>query len=887
MADSVVIKITGDDSDFRSKMSNLGSIAKKGAAAVGAVFGATAIASVKAYAEYEQLVGGVETLFKSSSSIVLDYANNAFKTAGMSANEYMDTVTGFSASLLQSLGGDTDKAAKKADLAITDMADNANKMGTSMESIQYAYQGFAKQNYTMLDNLKLGYGGTKEEMQRLLEDAEKISGIKYDISSYADVVDAIHVVQTEMGITGTTAKEAGDTIQGSMKAAKSAFENFLTGMADEDADMGKLVDNLVNTVITALKNIVPRIVETIPRLIEGFGKVFDELVGYLPESIQKVIEVFKKIIPVIGVAVAAMYAWKAGLMISGVISAVSKSISIMSGIMTMYANGAKISTVMTTGFTTAQKVMGTVVALATGKIKLAEVAQWAWNAAMSANPIGLIIIAIVALVAIIVVLWNKCEWFRDLVTTAFEWISSKFAAMWEKIKSIWDTIYPYLVAFWEAVKPTIIAALDAIIALFSAAWAAIKFVWDLVQPYFQALWDGIVLVFSVAIEVFSTIFSKSFAAIKFIWDLVAPYFQAIWRTIEMIFSVVAAVLGGDFGGAVTAIKSWWNDMTGYFSRIWEGIKSVFSGVVDFFRNLFSDAYDTVKEFFTVENFKKIFEESICGGLENAKTAITNKAGEVWTSIKKAFSKVIDLVFGGVSYNDSGGVGGGTAGIGGLAAKGNGINFYKLAGMSGPNVHKSRKAADYPAPRNTPIPSLQTGTITGVQVLSTKDKDPKGSYGRNVTITSGGKKYVYAHMNKFATRARVGQRVARGQVIGYVGASGNTKGKTGLHLHYGIRGFKLGGFPSMGEIFQANEDGIEMMGRMGKKNVIANNMQIIEGIKQGLFSGMANYARAKGASVGKVTNITQEMHFHKENESPSDIKRAARKGVKLGLAGGKL
>ena len=183
--------------------------------AVGVGVASTAViamgkSAISAYADYEQLVGGVETLFKDSASTVIENASKAYTTAGMSANEYMSTVTSFSASLLQSLGNDTVKASEKADMAITDMSDNANKMGTSMEMIQNAYQGFAKQNYTMLDNLKLGYGGTKEEMQRLLADAEKISGIKYDISSYADMVDAIHVIQTEMGITGTTAKEASE-----------------------------------------------------------------------------------------------------------------------------------------------------------------------------------------------------------------------------------------------------------------------------------------------------------------------------------------------------------------------------------------------------------------------------------------------------------------------------------------------------------------------------------------------------------------------------------------------------------------------------------------------------------------------------------------------------
>lgn len=265
----------------------LATAAKVGAAALAAAAtGVAALtkASIDQYAEYEQLVGGVDTLFKTASDKVQEYAANAYKTAGMSANEYMDTVTSFSASLLQSLGGDTDKAAQKADQAITDMADNANKMGTGMEMIQNAYQGFAKQNYTMLDNLKLGYGGTKEEMERLLADAEKLSGQKFDVSSYADIVDAIHVVQTEMGISGltaegaakmveqglmteeeafnalgTTAKEAATTIQGSGGSAKAAWINLITGIADENADFKTLTSNFVDSLVAAGKNIIPRI----------------------------------------------------------------------------------------------------------------------------------------------------------------------------------------------------------------------------------------------------------------------------------------------------------------------------------------------------------------------------------------------------------------------------------------------------------------------------------------------------------------------------------------------------------------------------------------------------------------------------------------------------
>lgn len=280
---SVVIKIKGDDSPFQKVLGKIGSAVntavKASAAAVGAASAGVAAlgtACINAYADYEQLVGGVETLFKDSADTIQTYADNAYKTAGLSANEYMETVTSFSASLLQSLDGDTEKAAAAADLAITDMADNANKMGTAMESIQYAYQGFAKQNYTMLDNLKLGYGGTKEEMQRLLADAEKLSGVKYDLSSYADIVEAIHVIQTEIGITGTTAKEASTTIQGSVASMKAAWANLMVGMADDTQDFDLLLSNFIESIGTVADNLLPRI----GVVIEGMGKL---VAGLAPE----------------------------------------------------------------------------------------------------------------------------------------------------------------------------------------------------------------------------------------------------------------------------------------------------------------------------------------------------------------------------------------------------------------------------------------------------------------------------------------------------------------------------------------------------------------------------------------------------------------------------
>lgn len=277
-------------SNIAGKIGNgLKTAAKIGTAAVGAAaagIGALTKAAVDNYAEYEQLVGGVETLFKQSADVVQKYAANAYKTAGMSANEYMETVTSFSASLLQSLDGDTNAAAEKANLAITDMSDNANKMGTDMELIQNAYRGFAKSNYTMLDNLALGYGGTKEEMQRLLEDAEKISGIEYDISSYGDIVDAIHVVQTEMGITGTTAKEASTTISGSVSSMKSAWQNLVTGISDENANLEQLVGNFVDSAITAAGNIAPRI----EQVLSGIGMLGEKIAPVIAEGISSAVE---------------------------------------------------------------------------------------------------------------------------------------------------------------------------------------------------------------------------------------------------------------------------------------------------------------------------------------------------------------------------------------------------------------------------------------------------------------------------------------------------------------------------------------------------------------------------------------------------------------------
>ena len=294
-----------------SKISKFTSVAKGIGKGVLVATGAVATASIglikkvsSNYGALQQSIGGIETLFGESADKVIKNANNAFTTAGISANDYMQQVTSFSASLLQALGGDTEKACDSADMAIRDMADNANKMGTSMEMIQNAYQGFSKQNYTMLDNLKLGYGGTKTEMERLLKDAQKITGIKYDISNLNDVYQAIHVIQGELGITGTTAQEAGATIEGSFNSLGASWQNFLAGLGDPNADMKMLVDNLAKGINGAIKNITPIIenmVQALPTVVDSLlNAVMDmlpTLINTFTDLIQKVLDAIIQVLP--------------------------------------------------------------------------------------------------------------------------------------------------------------------------------------------------------------------------------------------------------------------------------------------------------------------------------------------------------------------------------------------------------------------------------------------------------------------------------------------------------------------------------------------------------------------------------------------------------------
>lgn len=401
--------------NFGEKLkSGLATAAKVTTAAAAAISAATAAlvkSSIDDFSNYEQLVGGVETLFKSSAGQVQAYAQSAFKTAGLSANEYMDTVTSFSASLLQGLSGDTAEAAKLADLAITDMADNANKMGTEMESIQYAYQGFAKQNYTMLDNLKLGYGGTQEEMIRLINDSgilnEEIKNL--DNVTFDQIIQAIHEVQTQIGITGTTALEAEETIQGSTAAMKSAWDNLKTGLASGDQDMGKLVSDFTSSVETAAQNLLPRVRVILENIGPMVGQILAaSLAAFLPEAevdaiteqVAGFLDVMKMLIPVMAGATSAMVAYKAASSISGVID--------------MLINATKGQTV----------------------------AQAALNAVMNANPFVLVATLIAGLVTALVTLYMTNETFRNKVNAAWTSVTTTISSGAQKIKTFFTETIP-------------------------------------------------------------------------------------------------------------------------------------------------------------------------------------------------------------------------------------------------------------------------------------------------------------------------------------------------------------------------------------------------------------------------------------------------------------
>lgn len=559
--------------------------------AVGVGVASTAViamgkSAVSAYADYEQLVGGVETLFKDSAKTVIENASKAYTTAGMSANEYMSTVTSFSASLLQSLGNDTVKASEKADMAITDMSDNANKMGTSMEMIQNAYQGFAKGNMTMLDNLKLGYGGTKEEMQRLLADAEKISGIKYDVSSYADIVDAIHVVQNEMGITGTTAKEASSTISGSLSSMKGAWQNLLTGMGDDTQDFGALVDQFVSSVDTVGANLLPRIEIVL-------GGVVKLVQGLAPKIIEKIPELVSQLLPSIITASVSL--------IQAVVATIPDLVSAIVAQIPAFIQGfvqivdALIQALPTVVQSLVDALPTLIPALVTGLVQmtvaLCQVLPQIIQPIIDNLPMILTTIVTTLLQNLPILIQGMIQLVGGLIMA----IPQILSALWQTITSLASNAVSNL---FGKIK-------EWILELFPQSGETIVKILGTIGDAFKVWLEYVKGVFSVIFDVIATPFKLAWEAIKLVWNVVVDYFKMIWENIKTVFSIVDSVLVGDFQGAWDGVKQIWNNCVGFFKDIVSNVTQAFSGVFDILSSPFKKAKDAISN--VVDGIKDLFK----------------------------------------------------------------------------------------------------------------------------------------------------------------------------------------------------------------------------------------------------------------------------------------
>lgn len=591
------IKDAGDKADkSKERFSKLGSVLKGVGVAMGAVVTAAAATAVKlgkevvnAYADYEQLVGGVDTLFKGSSQKLQSYASNAYKTAGLSANDYMETVTGFSASLIQSLGGDTDKSVKYADMAITDMADNANKMGTDMSLIQNAYQGFAKQNYTMLDNIKLGYGGTKEEMQRLLSDAEKISGVKYDISSYADVVDAIHVMQESMDIAGTTAKEAEGTISGSVNALKSSVTNLVVGFGDANADLGELCENVVTAFQTVLENtspIVENLISALPTvittLLESAGEMLPTVLETLAELFAQVLEGLLQLLPqLIPVAVSALLTITNAIVENLPLLIESATLLVATLVQGLAdALPTLIPTTVNAVMTIVQGLLDSLPSILDVGLELVSALA---QGILDALP-DLISKLPQIIMGIVTFLLNSIP---QIIQTGIKLLTSLVGALPDIItaivKAIPQIINGIINAVMNSIPQIIQAGIDLLISLVKALPTTIvtivNAIPDIISGIVNALIDNIPAIIQAGIDLLislvknlPTIIKGIVKAVpKIIEGIVKAFGSLMYKIVEIGGNIVKGLWDGIYG-----LASWlWDSVSGWISGIWDGICDFF------------------------------------------------------------------------------------------------------------------------------------------------------------------------------------------------------------------------------------------------------------------------------------------------------------------------
>nr|DAY35830.1 MAG TPA: tail tape measure protein [Bacteriophage sp.] len=568
------------------------------AAGIGQAIGA----SINEGAALQQSLGGIETLFKGSADKVKGFANEAYKTTGLSANAYMENVTGFSASLLQSLGGDTDKAAETANMAMIDMSDNANKMGTSMESIQLAYQGFAKQNYTMLDNLKLGYGGTKQEMQRLLSDAEKLTGVKYDMNNLSDVYSAIHAIQENLDITGTTAREAATTFTGSFESMKAAAQNVL-GKLSLGEDIQPALQALMETTSTFLfGNLIPmigNILKQIPNLILGgikgvFSGIFGEGLG----------SIMGGIVTALG---SAFLAFKAFSAVSGLLSGIPAVLT-------------TIKTAVTGLFT-----------------------------AMSANPIGIAIAAIAALTAGLVYFFTQTEMGRQIWQGFMDWFSGVWQSVAPVLTEVWNGIVETATTVWNNMMAVVAPIIQAVVDFIRSVWDGISLWWTenqgLIQQTFTTVWNAIQTVIQTVMPIIQSIIETAMnilapfieatwnnicTVVTTVWELIKIAIQTAMDVISGVIKAVMAIINGDWGTA-------WNAIKGVGEAIWKGLSAAGKAIFDGFAQILSNIWNTIKS--VASSAWEGLKSTVLGLIDG----LVQGAQRAWESMKQGVSDLVSNV----------------------------------------------------------------------------------------------------------------------------------------------------------------------------------------------------------------------------------------------------
>ena len=643
---------TNTASKMSSVMKGIGSSAikvGKGLAVAGAA-AATAVTalvskSVGAFADYEQLTGGVETLFgaggrsveeyaqsvgksvsdvqgkydslMSAQNVVLENANKAYMTAGMSANEYMDTVTGFSASLISSLGGDTNKAADYANSALVDMSDNANKMGTDMESIKNAYQGFAKQNYTMLDNLKLGYGGTQEEMKRLLSDAEKLTGQRYDISSFADITQAIHAIQTQMDITGTTAKEASTTISGSWGSLKAAFQNVLVGLTTGGDMFDQSLDALINTAVTFGQNIIP----AIKGALSGIGYLIEGLAPVIGETIPPLIN-----------DLAPTLANSAVSLISSLVNGLTQNATQFSECLSnmIIVAVAGISTVVPQLLDAASKIVSNLMQgltnsmpqIVNGAVTLIEGLV---NGLV--NNIPLLIMGAVQLVAslangLIANLPRIIDAGVNLITGI---VSASYSMMPQIIQNGMQLVVNLAVGLVRAI-PQLIAALPRITGAIVKGFKSVNW-FDLGLQLIKSIWGGIK---SIGSEMWNGVKEKT----SELWGGVKNVVSEKLNNIKSAYDAHGGGLKGATFAAIEGVKEYYR--TGY-----DAINQLTGGKLGEVVNAVGEKMEVVKGKFS-EAFGNV-KNTVMTIFENIKNGITEKISAAVNKVKEIFGSIADKV----------------------------------------------------------------------------------------------------------------------------------------------------------------------------------------------------------------------------------------------------